>query len=107
MNTIAQSYLDLQIYINATRLWGWFPLDIVAHFFGGAVITILLIKCRFSFKQVFVSIFILALSKELIDFFLAGKTQMLESLKDIIVTCAYPTMLLGVRRLQKKLSKKI
>ncbi len=105
MNNIANMYLDLQIFINATTLWGWLPLDIVAHFVGGTAITILLLKCRFSFKQVFVSVVLLALSKELMDFFLVGKTQILESLKDIVVTCAYPTMLLGVRRLQKKLSK--
>ena len=104
MKSFIQNYLDFQNYITSTTIWGWLPLDIVSHFIGGAFITIILLKCKFNFKQVFLSVVILAISKELCDFFLAGKTMVLESLKDILVTCSYPILLWGVRRLQKKLN---
>lgn len=100
--TLVKAYFDLQHFVDDTVLWGWLPLDILAHFFVGAFFTILLLKMKFTFKQVYMTIFVLALSKELWDYFFMGHAQWAESIKDLIVSCAYPTILAGVRKLKQK-----
>lgn len=101
-NQLISSYLELQQFVNDTTLWGWLPLDIVAHFFGGALITIVLLKCKLSFKQTLVTLGLLALTKECWDIFFLGKLKLLESLKDIAVTCAYAGILVWIRAFKKK-----
>lgn len=103
--TLIRGYFELQSFIDNTILWGWLPLDIPAHFFVGAFFTILLIKMKFKFKQVYTTILVLALSKELWDYFFMGHTQWLESCKDILVTCGYVSILAGIRKLKERMAK--
>lgn len=100
--TLVQSYFELQNFVDDTILWGWLPLDIPAHFFIGAAFTVILLKLKFKFRQVYMTIFVLALSKELWDYFFAGHANWIESLKDLFVTCAYPTVLAGIRKIKRQ-----
>lgn len=92
--------------IATTKIGGIIPLDIVLHFFLGALIYWFLTK--FLKQSVFFSLVILlliALSKEAFDLGVVMRNQFyLEPFKDIIVTMAGALLLIRLSKNQKRFS---
>lgn len=105
LDVIIQPYIELQEFINANSFAG-IPLDILAHFFVSALITILLLKLKVRFKFTFFIILLIAILKEILDWHRQVSPEVLESAKDILVTLLYPIIIYKIADRKKKLSKK-
>lgn len=74
-------------YISQTSLFGFLPLDIVAHLIVGFIITHFFLKIKMSFPLVIFFVFVIALGKEYKDSFILGDANTItESIKDIFFT---------------------
>jgi len=88
-------------YISKTVLWGWLPLDILAHAIVSYVLFLIAYKLKFSYWKTLLFIFVLALLKEFHDSF-ALTSSMDEHIKDLIVTMIIPFLLFFINFLKKR-----
>jgi Na+-translocating ferredoxin:NAD+ oxidoreductase RnfA subunit len=88
-------------YISKAVLWGWLPLDILAHAVVSYILFLLAYKLKFSYVKTLIFIFVLALIKEFHDSFVLQST-MQEHYKDLIVTMIIPVILFGINFLKKR-----
>jgi hypothetical protein len=87
-------------YISKKVLWGWLPLDILAHAVVSYILFLIAYKLKFSYIKTLLLIFLLALLKEYHDSFTLMST-MEEHYKDLIVTMIIPLFLFVINFLKK------
>ena len=85
-------------YISKSTLFGFLPLDILAHLIVGTGVTIIGLKLKFKFSYVFLFLLFLCLAKEYYDSFVITSSAQ-EHLKDFIVTMIYPMILIIIRNI--------
>ncbi|MFA6236648.1 MAG: hypothetical protein WC635_04900 [Bacteriovorax sp.] len=88
-------YIELQKIlgtISVTKIFGIVPLGMVLHIGISAAITILLLKRGMKFKKVFVIVFLVGLSKEILDCFVINNTLQ-KHILDMCYDMSYPTFL--------------
>lgn len=60
--------------ISATRLFGFIPLGMILHITITTLISIFLLRRGMKFKHVFIIVFFIGLSKEILDSFVLNNT---------------------------------
>lgn len=88
-------------YVSHTTLFGFLPLDIVAHIFIGFLIFRIMIHLRFRIVTTLVTIFLLEFLKELYDS-TTLVNDMTEHLKDFFFTFVYPGYFILSLKLRKR-----
>lgn len=86
---IRTSIYALFDYITDNKLMGTIPLDILAHFFIGALLTIIFLKLKLQHIIVLFLLALIATIKEIWDFQRMVDPDFLESLKDILITLSF------------------
>ena len=107
LSDLKQAFAPVQSlfhFVGHTTLFGFLPLDIVAHLFVGFVIFRAMIHFRFRIGTALVTLFVLQFIKELYDS-TTLVNDMTEHVKDFVVTFIYPGYFLLKRRLRKKKAK--
>ncbi len=101
--------MDLQSYIFAffdyityTKIGGVIPLDIIAHFIVGMIITIGLLKLKLRLHNVAITLLLISVFKEFLDYLRMGNVDFLEGIKDIFVSMSYLIILVIARLTRKK-----
>ncbi len=106
LQAIFNSYVEIQEFINDNTFIG-IPLDILAHFFVSAILSIFLLALRIRFSITFCIILFIAIIKEILDWHRQVNPDFFESLKDIVITLIYPVIIYKIneRKNKKKLKK--
>lgn len=91
---------EIQHIISNYQILGVIPLDKALHFIVGAVLTIILRWMRVSMRTVFIVIGVIAVGKEVNDYFVLNNSYG-EQILDIGVTFIYPMLIWGVLKLNK------
>lgn len=77
------------------------PLDILFHFFGGMLFTLICLKIHIRFIWIFSAVVILSLLKEVFDSSTMTWTW-IEATKDVLVTILFPAIYWSVKKMRKK-----
>jgi hypothetical protein len=101
MKAIIDSIETFLGFFSKTILWGWLPLDILAHAVVSYILFLIAYKLKFSYVKTLIFIFCLALIKEYHDSFVLMST-MEEHYKDLIVTMIIPLLLFAINYLKKR-----
>lgn len=88
--------MNIFSYITKNSLFGIIPLDILAHGIVGYIIIVFLLKKKVKFIKAYLVVLFIAVLKESIDasFF---PVPVEETVKDIVVTMIFPSVLSLVR----------
>jgi hypothetical protein len=78
--------------ISHYRILGFIPLGMLLHIGISTAITIILLKRGMKFRNVFIIVFLVGLSKEILDCFVLNNT-MKKHILDMCYDMAYPTFL--------------
>lgn len=100
-------YHDLQHFlgwISAYRILGFIPLGMPLHIGISALITILLLKRGMKLNQVFILVFMIGLSKEILDSFVINNT-MKKHILDMCYDMSFPTLLVMLEATKAKIHK--
>jgi hypothetical protein len=78
--------------ISETRLMGFIPLGMILHITISAVITIILLKRGMKFKHVALVVFLIGISKEILDCFVINNT-LKKHIIDMCYDMSFPAFL--------------
>lgn len=84
-------------FISSYMIAGILPLDKLLHFLFGLIITVILLKKKYTLKSVFILLLILELSKEYYDSYVMTNT-LVENILDFLTTFIYPVIIYLVRK---------
>lgn len=88
-------------FFSNTKIVGEVPLDVVMHLgVSYALMVVLLIK-KVRFRIAYGIIFLLSIAKEIMDSF-SLTSSIEESIKDILVSMIFPTLLLIIWKVKRK-----
>ena len=87
---------------NTEKFFGVLPVDITLHFFGGLILTLILLRFKLKLPLVFVIVLFIGILKEYNDSFIMGATTQ-EALEDLLFTILFPIFLFPWRFLKKKM----
>lgn len=79
-------------FISTYRIAGFIPLGMVLHISISAAITILLLKLKMKFKNVCLVVFLVGLSKEILDCFVLNNT-LKKHILDMTYDMSYPAFI--------------
>lgn len=88
-------------FFSNTKIAGEIPLDIVMHLGVSYILMVILIIKKVKFRIAYGVVFLLSISKEIMDSF-SLTSSVEESFKDIIVSMIFPTILLLVWKFKRK-----
>ena len=86
-------------FISNTKIVGVIPLDIVMHLLVSYLLMAVLIVKKVPFRFAYLSVFILAIAKEIFDSF-SLTNELEENLKDLVISMILPTILLMVWKIK-------
>lgn len=87
--------------ISHYQILNFIPLGMVLHIGISAALTLILLKRGFKFKHVCLIVFLVGLSKEIIDSFVINNT-MKKHILDMCYDMSFPTLLFIVRKIKEK-----
>ncbi len=88
--------------ISKYVIFGFIPLGMILHISISALITIILLKRGMKFRNVYIIVFAIGLSKEILDTFVLNNT-MKKHILDMCYDMSYPTFLYVREKLKMKI----
>lgn len=88
--------------ISKYVIFGFIPLGMILHISISALITIILLKRGVKFRNVYIIVFFIGLSKEILDTFVLNNT-MKKHILDMCYDMSYPTFIFIKDKLRLKI----
>ena len=100
--TLINDLQDLLSLISHTRILGIIPLGMILHISISAMITVILLSRGMKFKYVYLIVFLVGLSKEILDCFVINNT-LEKHILDMTYDMSFITILYFVRKYKSSL----
>ncbi len=86
-------------FISKYKIAGIIPLNATLHLLISTLITIILLKKKFRILHIIFLIFLLGISKEILDCFVLNNT-LKKHITDMMINLFYPTMVLIIKKIK-------